>query len=531
MRRWALTMAAVVSLAMAACTGTSTEPSGSGATSAAPVDTNFTMALTSEIMVGWDPADSYSNEVVAMQNMYETLTRYNAETQEVEPLLATSWDSSADGTSWTFTLRDDVTFHTGRSMTSDDVKASIERTQEIGGGAAYIWGAVKKIETPDPTTVTFTLKYSAPLDLIASADYASYIYDTTAAGSDDLAKWFAAGNEAGTGPYMLDSWDQGAEVELRLKAFPDYWGGWDGSHYQNVIYRVVPEATTAAQLLRAGEVTWVERLNPQLWATFTDQPTTTTSSTASWQTLLAMLNTASGPLADQDVRQAVMAGIDYEGIFSALQGGAAPLSGVVPPGLWGHVDGLDPTTDTATATSTLEGAGYGPNGKPMDLELTYVNGDSDEQVVGTLIKSNLADLNVNVGVRGMQWTAQWAKGKSANENVRQDIFLFYWWPDYADPYSWFINLFHTEDPPFFNLTYYSNPQVDSQMEQAEQLAASDRERSTQIFQDMQGTLYDQAPSISIYTQVYQRAMLTSFEGYVDNPAYPNVVFVHDLTPA
>ena len=118
-------------------------------------------------MVSWDPADSYSNEVIAMQNMYETLTRYDSETQEVVPLLATSWESNDDGTEWTFTIRDDVTFHSGRAMTSEDVKASIERTMEIGGGAAYIWGAVKSIETPDPTTVAFTLKYSAPLDLIA----------------------------------------------------------------------------------------------------------------------------------------------------------------------------------------------------------------------------------------------------------------------------------------------------------------------------------------------------------------------------
>ena len=96
----------------------------------------------------------------------------------------------------------------------------------------------------------------------------------------------------------------------------------------------------------------------------------------------------------------------------------------------------------------------------MDLELTYVTGDSDEETVATLMKSNLADLNVNVDARGMQWTAQWAKGKSANVEERQDIFLFYWWPDYADPSSWFTNLFHTEDPPFFNLSYYSNPQID-----------------------------------------------------------------------
>lgn len=527
-----LAVVAVFALAAAACTGTSTEPSGESGTPSAgqTVDTNFTISVTNEVMVSWDPADSYSNEVVAMQNMYETLTRYDSQTETVVPMLATSWTSNGDGTEWTFDLRTDVTFHSGRAMTSEDVKASLERTIEIGGGAAYIWGAVKSIETPDPATVVFKLKYSAPLDLIASADYAAYIYDTQAAGGADLAEWFAEGNEVGTGPYMLDSWDQGAEVELRLKAFSDYWGGWDGTRYQNVIFRVVPEATTAAQLLRAGQVTWVERLNPQLWQTFQDDPNTMTTSTASWQTLLAMLNTTDGPLADQSVRQAVMAGIDYEGIMQALQGGAEPLSGVIPPGLWGHVDDLFPTYDPQTATSLLEQAGYGPGGETMDLELTYVRGDSDEEVVATLIKSNLADLNINVEARGLQWTAQWAKAKSSNVQERQDILLFYWWPDYADPYSWFINLFHTEEEPFFNLSYYSDPAVDAQMEQAEQLAASDRAQATQMFQDLQVSLSTTVPSISIYTQTYQRAMLKTVGGYVDNPAYPNVVFVYDLTP-
>jgi peptide/nickel transport system substrate-binding protein len=504
----ALAVVAVLSLVAAACEGTSTEPTGGPSPTAGVVDTNFTMAYTSEIMVGWDPSDSYSNEVIAMQNMYETLTRYNSDTQTVEPLLATSWTSNPEGTEWTFELQPDVVFHTGRTMTSEDVKASIERTVEIGGGAAYIWGAVKSIDTPDPTTVMFKLKYSAPIDLISSADYAAYIFDTQAAGDADLAKWFAEGNEAGTGPYMLDSWDQGADVELRLKAFPDYWGGWDGEHFQNVIYRV----------------------NPQLWASFQDDPNITTTSGPSWQTLLALLNTADGPLANQEVRQAVMASIDYDGIIEALQGAAEPLSGVVPPGLWGHVDDLYATQDTEQATALLQKNGYGPNGDPMDLELTYVRGDSDEETVGTLMKSNLADVNVNLDVRGMQWGAQWAKGKSANVNERQDIFLFYWWPDYADPYSWFINLYHTEDPPYFNLSYYSNSEIDKQMEEAELLASSDRAQSTQMFQDMQGTLYDQAPSISVYTQTYQRAMLNTFSGYLDNPAYPNVVFVYDLTP-
>jgi peptide/nickel transport system substrate-binding protein len=523
---------AVTALTAVACTGTTKTPSGSTGVSGSGAAQNatFTYDTYTQVMVGWDPSTSYSNEILAMSNMYETLTRYDSATQTVQPLLATAWKSSHGGTSWSFTLQQGVTFHTGRPMTSADVKASIERTIKLNQGAAYIWGAVKSIQTPDPSTVTFTLKYPAPLDLIASADYAAYIYDTKASGSEDLGKWFESGHEAGTGPYMLDSWNKGQEVELRLKAYPDYWGGWDGPHYTNYVFRVVPSATTSAQLLRAGQVSFADRLTPQLWASFQNQQGYSTPSSPSWQTLLAMLNTASGPLTDQRVRQAISYAIDWQGMMAALHGGATLLSGVIPPGLWGHTDGLEPVTDVQKATDLLRQAGYGPGGKEMSLTLTYTQGDSDEQLVAGLMKSDLAKQNITLDVRGLAWPTQWAKAKSSDLSQRQDILLFYWWPDYADPYSWFINLFHTENPPYFNLSYYSNPTLDKQMQQAELLAASNRDQSIQLYKQMQDTVYQQLPAISAYTQQYQRVMLSSVQGYVDNPAYPNVVFAYDLHP-
>jgi peptide/nickel transport system substrate-binding protein len=481
-------------------------------------------------MIGWDPSTSYSNEILAMNNMYETLTRYNPQTKTLDPLLATGWKSSGGGKTWTFTLREGVKFHTGKTMTSADVKASIERTMELNKGAAYIWGAVKSIDAPDPQTVVFRLKYAAPLDLIASADYAAYIFDASAT-SGDLNKWFEAGNEAGTGPYALDVWNKGQETELRLKAFPDYWGGWEGAHYTNMVFRVVPQATTAAQLLRSEQVNMVERLTPQLWQTFQNQSGFTATGSSSWQTLLAMLNTASGPLADVRVRQAIASGIDWNGMMAALQGAAQPLSGIVPPGLWGQVDGLELTYDAQKATDLLKQAGYGPGGKQLDLTLTYLQGDADEQIVASVMKSDLAKLNVNLDVQALAWPTQWAKAKSSDPAQRQDILLFYWWPDYADPYSWFINLFHTENQPYFNLSYYSNAALDAAMNKAEVLAASDRSAAESIYAGMQRTLAQDVPALSIYTQVYQRAMLASVKGFVENPAYPNVVFGYDLTPS
>ena len=124
-------------------------------------------------------------------------------------------------------------FHDGKPMTAADVKAAIDRTIKLNQGAAYIWGAVKSIDAPDATTVVFHLKYPAPIDLISSAGYAAFIYDTKAVGLDaDWAKWFAQGHDAGTGPYTVAQWNKGQEIELRLKSFPGYWGGWSGAALQ-----------------------------------------------------------------------------------------------------------------------------------------------------------------------------------------------------------------------------------------------------------------------------------------------------------
>jgi peptide/nickel transport system substrate-binding protein len=525
--RW-IAAASTLALVLAACHGTSTAPQSSSP--GAPTAT-FTYDTYTNVMVGWDPSTAYSNEIIAMSNMYETLTRYDSATQSVKPMLATSWTSSKDGKTWTFTIRNGVKFHTGRAMTSADVKASIQRTMKLNQGAAYIWGSVKSIDTPDPQTVVFRLKYAAPLDLIASADYAAYIFDTKASGSQDLGKWFESGHEAGTGPYQLSSWNKGQEVELRLKAFADYWGGWTGTHYSNLVYRVVPSATTAAQLLRSNQVTWVEQMTPQLWQSFQNQSGFSTASSSSWQTLLAMLNTKSGPLADVRLRQAVSDAIDWTGAMAALHGSAQLLSGVIPPGLWGHTNGLEPKTDVPKALSLLKQAGYGPGGNPLSLTLTYTQGDATEQLLGSLIKADLAKVNIGLSVQGLAWPTQWAKAKSSDAAQRQDMLLFYWWPDYADPYSWFINLFHTESPPYFNLTYYSNPSLDSMMQRAEVLAGTSRTTSIGIYKQMQQLLHQQVPAISASTVVYQRAMLSSVQGFVDNPAYPNVVFVYDLHPS
>src|SRR5215470_12394037 len=124
-RAWAAASAAgiAVALLVAACGGGGTYSKKAGHKPA----TVFTYDTYTQVMVdGWDPATEYSNGIIAMSNMYETLTRYNPVTQKVDPLLATSWSHSSDGLTWTFQLRHGVRFHTGRLMTAAAAKAAIE---------------------------------------------------------------------------------------------------------------------------------------------------------------------------------------------------------------------------------------------------------------------------------------------------------------------------------------------------------------------------------------------------------------------
>src|SRR6266704_6828313 len=230
----AVAAAAVPVLALTACAG-STSP----ASTQQPVNKVFTYDTTAPVMVdGWDPATEYSDGIIAMSEMYETLTRYDTATHTIEPQLATSWSSSADGKTWTFHLRHGVYFHTGRLMTAQAAKDAILRTMKENGGASYVWSAVKTIDTPDQYTLVFHQSYASPLDLEASADYSAYIYDTQAGGGGSkLTSWLNAGHDAGTGPYTVQTWNKGQEFEVILAKFGKYWGGWSGSHFGKVVFR------------------------------------------------------------------------------------------------------------------------------------------------------------------------------------------------------------------------------------------------------------------------------------------------------
>ena len=209
------------------------------------------------------------------------------------------------------------------------------------------------------------------------------------------------------------------------------------------------------------------------------------------------------------------------------KGNAAQSKGAIPKGLWGHCDNIfQYTHNIEKAKELLTEAGYPEGG--FKLTLTYNSGDENERKTAELFKAELIKLGIDLDIRGMPWDSQWSLAKATNPKDRQDIFVMYWWPDYMDPLSYLINLFHSEDEPFFNLCYYKNPTVDQMIDEALQTAGIDRAKATQLCYDVQKILVDDAPAIFIWDQIYTRAKQKTLKGYIDNPVYPHVVFFYDL---
>jgi len=244
--------------------------------------------------------------------------------------------------------------------------------------------------------------------------------------------------------------------------------------------------------------------------------------------LLGLINVKKEPTNSKLVRQAISYTFPYQQFIEVVMlGQATQAYGPVPAGMWGHSEDLfQYSYDLDKAKELLIEAGY-PNGG-FDLLYTYASGDLEEEQAGELWKAELAKLGINLEVRGMEWEAQWDLAMS-DPLAAQDIFVMYWWPDYVTPYTYLFNMFHCEDDILFNLGYYCNPEFDALIDEANELAAIDRPASERLFIEAQEILIEDAAAVFFYDLPNDHEIRSDIRGYVDNPAYPHVAFVYDLT--
>ena len=524
-----LMMAGILALSLTACGG-----SGSSADSSSADTSKDTKVLyhtyNSAPYVTLDPSTEYSNGIMVLQNVYETLTRYNPETGEVDPMLATEWAKNEDGTVWTFQLRDDVTFHDGTKMTATQVVNSIKRSIDLGQGGAYIWDAVLEdnggsVEATGEYEVTMTCAYPCAMDLVSSAGYAAYIMSDSVV--EMTTEWFNEGHDGGTGPYTIAQANGDSVV---LKAYEDYRGGWADNQYKNVMIKSVPESSARRQMLETGE----SQLSSDFSATDLDALKAETDKVYLYEAdtfnnIILFLNTEVAPCDNADFRRALAYAFPYEETVNEVLNGEANQSvGIVPAGLWGHDDSvLQYTCDLDKAKEYLDKSGVDTNG--LELTVTYMNGYDAYASALQLYQVNLKQLGIKLNLQSMEWDQQWAKAQNVDPKDRQDMFVFIWWPDYADPASWFSTLIHSEDSITYNLSYLKDAELDALIDQAVEETVTDRDAAIANYAKVQQMVADNAYLLNLYDQVHTYVVSNTIQGVEENPSYSYAIPYYNIT--
>ncbi len=497
--------------------------SNAGSKSVDEVDIAY-YAFNAEPISTWDPSIMYSTGSIVLCNVYETLLRYNASDDEYENVLAEDYSTSEDGLTWTFELRKGIKFHDGTDFTSEAVKYSIERTIEIGRGAAFIWDAVDKINIIDEHTVEIKLSYAAPIDMIVSSPYGAFIMspESVKNNGDD---WFEQGNEAGTGPYTLDSFAMGDEVVLNK--FNDYWKGWDGEHFDKIIIKKITESSSRRQMIEKGECDFTGFLPVEDIQALKENSSVDIIEISAFTNLFAFFNTEVEPLKDVRIRKALAYAFPYDDVINYAVGGYATQSiGPIPKGHWGHSsDLLQYNYNLSKSKQLLEEAGIKEG--ELKLLLTYASGDETEKKTAELYKAELSKIGVELEIRAMPWESQWEMGMSEDPQNRQDIFMIYWWPDIANPYSWLFSLFNTEEKPLFNLSYYKNEEFDKLIDNGYTNSGVNRDEAEKDFIKAQEILIEDCPGLFVFDRKDVWAANSTFKGFKYNPVYSNVVFFYD----
>lgn len=486
-------------------------------------------SIGSEPFITLDPSAENSNGIYILQNVYETLTRYNHETNELEPLLATEWSKEADGTIWEFKLREGVTFHDGTPMDAAAVKKSIDRTMSMNKGASYIWSAVETIEVVDEMTVKFYCSMPVPIDLVASAGYAAYIISDDACNQD--SDWFNSpdGNDGGTGPYTVKSLITADQVVL--EAYEGYWRDWKEGSFKNVILKKSIESSARRQLLESGDAHIADNFSTTDLRALKNNTDLDVIYETTYDNIIIFLNTQKYPVDNVDFRRALAYAFPYQEVVEdALENLGAQSVGLVPPGLWGHSDDLmQYNFDLVKAKEYLDKSGVDVSN--LKLEFAIQSGTSSYRDLAQLWQVYLKQIGIEIEIRERNWDSHWEYAKATDPNDRQDMFIMIWWPDYASPISWFQSMVLSEDEVFFNLSYIKNPALDEKITEAERYIAVDRDKAEQMYIEIQEVILDQAYMIFPYDRVVAVAVSKSISGYGRSPAYPTAIPYFEITKA
>ena len=437
------------------------------------------------------------NDFRILVNLYEGLVRYKPGTLEVEPQLATSWEISEDGTEYTFTLREGVTFHDGTPFNAEAVKFNFDRMLDEAHPfhdtgpfpLAFFFSSVETTEVIDDLTVKFTL--NAPYaPFLSNLAYPTGLLVSPAAveaGGADFGR-----SPVGTGPFKFAEWRSNEAVVIEKNA--DYWGEPAGT--DAVVFRPITDANTRVAEMLAGGIDMMVEVPPTALSQFQGGGFDIVEQ-AGPHVWFLILNAKEGPFADKRVRQAANYAINKEAIVNdVLEGTADVAAGPTPPAFaWAYDESLDPYPyDPEKAKELLAEAGA------EGAELTFYvteggSGMLDPIAMGTAIQADLAAVGLDVSIETYEWNTFLGEVNPGLEG-KADMAEMAWMTNDPDTLPYLaLRTDAWPDKGGFNSGYYSNPEVDALLEEAR--TATDQAKRAELYQQMQKIVQDDAPWVFV----------------------------------
>ena len=416
--------------------------------------------------------------------------------------LAESCTISADGTVYTFVLRENAKFHDGKAVTAHDVKWSIERAADpatlsqnaqnylgdiIGVNAKLDGNAdeVSGVRVIDDRTIEFTIDAPKSFFLAKLSYPTAYVLDPEQV--DDAGDWLEQPN--GTGPFTLGRYDVGELLILE----------------RNDLYHLGPPHIQSVQMILSGGSAMIMYENDEIHLTGVgiddlprlldpDDPLNPQlqRSPQDFDVFYIGLNVDQPPFDDVKVRQALNYAIDLEGIAeNVLDGRVSPARGVIPPGFPSYNKDLTGYSyNPDLARELLAESGYADALASGDFpRVTLSISGSFGAAVPAYLEVILEQWNQELGIAVDIQQTEWATFLQDVNDREYQMFALGWVADYPDPENFLDLLFRTGSQN--NNTNYSNPEVDRLL--AEAAIERDRERRFQIYNRVEQMIVDDAP--------------------------------------
>lgn len=378
-----------------------------------------------------DPDTYYEAEgLQIMTATYQGLVRYQADSPELEGVLATDWQVSDDGLTYTFDLRDGVKFSDGTDFDSEAMKASFERRISLQGGPSYMLAEVASMETPDPDTFVVTLSSPvAPfLDYLASP-YGPVAVSPTAvsdnAVDDDQGAAWLASHSAGTGPYELTDVVQTTKYEL--KANPNYWG--DKPHFESVVFSVIPDFATQSLQLQGGQLDMVlHGLSTSDYESLASNDKLQIQNPPALFKVQVWVNPDSAVFGSMEARTALRDSIDRDALTQSVYGDrATPSADFYPEGMLEKGAVPDDWTVDASGLAALAGDQSG------DVVVGYY-GDNSLMQLANQVQLVLQDAGISASVRSFNPAQVFALPTTPDQ--RPDLLIAAMNPDAVHVDTW-----------------------------------------------------------------------------------------------